>query len=899
MPPSPVPYPLLRALLASLILSLVAGCGRTQSDDQLLSAARQHVARGEPKSAVIQLKNLLQQTPANGPARLMLGQLYLDTGDTLSAEKELRRALELGTNPGDVAPLLGRTLLLQGQYDKILDEIKADEQQPKLMALRGHALVGLNRIDEASELFEQTLVRHPDNPAALLGLVRLALHADKHDAAMALVERALAHTPNDVDAWRQKGDLLRLQGKNPEALLAYQKVLTLHPVQVQAHVDIASLHIQSGKLKEASAELGIARRVSQNNLMLIYTQALLDFREGKLAVAQENLQRVLRAAPDHLPSNLLMGAVLRGLGLFTQAEQYLRKFLETNQGHPYASKLLATVLMNTGMPAQALALIDPLLPSHQEDLEMLTLAGEINMRLRQFTKAAGYLERAAKLAPQETMLHAALAMSHMGMGDNNRAIAELERATKMDVKSSRAGVLLVLSQLRNKEYAKALEAVKRLEAQQEGNPMVQNLKGGVLLMNRDNAGARASFEKALKFEPLYMPALNNLTQMDLKEKKPEQARQRLQAALAKDKKSADVMGALADLALTQSRQPEARTWLEQVVRDHADNVEASLRLVAFYASTNEASKALVLAQKLQATNPSNSNVLAMLAELQTRGGDKDGSLENWTKLAVLQPSSAELQLRIADAHAAVKDNDGAAKALNKALSLRPDYPQAQVALTRLLIGQRDWALALQTVRGFQKAHSDGPLGYKLEGDVLMAQKQMQLALALYQKAYDLQPSGPTLIPLYSALVQSGKTPEARTRMRQWLDKHADDRTTRLYFANSLLAEKDFPASIAQFEHLLKLTPNHPVVMNNLAWLYQQQKDPRALGMAEQANKAAPADPIILDTLGWILVEQGKLDRAVPLLKQAAALAPANTDIRNHLGIALGKSGKSDEKQAAR
>ena len=134
------------------------------------------------------------------------------------------------------------------------------------------------------------------------------------------------------------------------------------------------------------------------------------------------------------------------------------------------------------------------------------------------------------------------------------------------------------------------------------------------------------------------------------------------------------------------------------------------------------------------------------------------------------------------------------------------------------------------------------------------------------------------------------------------DKHADDRTTRLYFANSLLAEKDFPASTAQFEQLLKLTPNHPVVMNNLAWLYQQQKDPRALGMAEQANKAAPADPIILDTLGWILVEHGKLERAVPLLKQAAALAPANTDIRDHLGVALGKSGKAGNpgaKQAAR
>lgn len=891
MPRSP------RALLTLLIPLLLAGCGRTQSDDQLLSAARQHVANGETRSAVIQLKNLLQRTPASGQARLMLGRLYLDAGDVLSAEKELRRALELGMARGDVMPSLGKSLLLQGQYNKLLDETGGDPRQPELLALRGHALVGLNRADEGARLFEQILVDHPDNPAALLGLVRLRLRDDTPDAALTLVGRALAHSPDDVDAWRQKGDILRLLGKNTEALAAYRQVLKLHPAQVQAHVDIASLHIQSGQFDQARAELGIASRVASNNLMLIYTQALLDFREGKLASAQEHLQRVLRTAPEHLPSNLLMGAVLRGLGLFSQAEPYLRKFLDANPGQPYATKLLAMVLVNTGAADKALALIEPLLPTHQQDLELLSLAGEIHMRLRQFARAAGYLERAAELAPRATMLHAALAMSHMGMGENTRAIAELERATQLDGKSSRAGVLLVLSQLRNKEYAKALEAVKRLETRQDGNPMVQNLKGGVLLLNRDNAGARASFEQALKFAPLYMPALNNLTRMDLDDKQPERAGERLRAALDKDRSNADVIAALADLALTQSKQAEARRWLEQAVRDHPDNVEASLRLAAFYARADELPKAHAVAEKILVTNPSDANALALLAELQSRGGDNDGALENWTRLAALQPTSAEIQLRIADARLAVKDHDGAANALNKALSLRPDFPQAQAALARLLIGQQDWARALQTVRGFQKARDNAPLGYKLEGDVLMAQKQSRPALAAYQKAYELQPSGPTLIPMYSALIQSGDPAGARARMQKWLDKHADDRTTRLFFASSLLAEKDFPASIAQFELLLKLAPGHAVVLNNLAWLYQQQKDPRALGLAERAVKAAPANPVVLDTLGWILVEQGNIERALPLLKQAAALAPANTDIRRHLHSAQAMPGNNTAQAA--
>ncbi|HWW68862.1 MAG TPA: tetratricopeptide repeat protein, partial [Duganella sp.] len=120
-----------RTLLTLLIPMLLAGCGRMQSDAQLLSAARQNVDRGETKSAVIQLKNLLQRTPANGQARLMLGRLYLDAGDVLSAEKELRRALELGVDRGQAMPPLGKSLLLQGRYDKILDEIDGDARQPE------------------------------------------------------------------------------------------------------------------------------------------------------------------------------------------------------------------------------------------------------------------------------------------------------------------------------------------------------------------------------------------------------------------------------------------------------------------------------------------------------------------------------------------------------------------------------------------------------------------------------------------------------------------------------------------------------------------------------------------------------------------------------------------------
>ena len=874
-------------LLSTTFAMLLTACGSGPSNASLLAQARQLEARGETKSAIIELKNLIQRAPTDAAARLALGRLYLDTGDVLSAEKEMRRAMALGKAAAEVMPWLGKALLLQGQFGTMLDEIAADEQQPTLMALRGHALLGLNRNREAAAVFDQILVRHPHHPAALIGQARIALQTADRARALALTDRALKQFPDDVDAWRLKGDLLRLQNDNPGALAAYRRALALHPALVQAHVDIASLQIQAGQFDQARVELAIARRVSPNSLMLIYTQALLDFRQGKLQAAREQLQQVLRAAPEHLPSHLLMGVVMRGLGSYPQAEQHLRKFLEANPGQAYASKLLASVLMHAGDPAQALALIEPLLPQHQQDVEMLALAGELFLRLRRYEQAAAHFERASALAPQTTMLRTALAMSHLGLGDTGRAIAQLEEAASADQKSSRTGVLLVLTQLRSKDYAGALESVRRLEAHQENNPMVYNLKGGVLLLQRDNAAARASFERALTADPLFLPALDNLTQLDLNEKQPDRARQRLETALKRDPRNLDLMVALANVAITTGQTTVAQAWLERAVQSHPDDVEASLRLARFHART-AVPKALQLLEKLAATHPDNAPVLTQLARLQERSGKQDAALDNWTLLAVLQPTDIDVQLRIADLRTAAGDLDGAYKALGKVLGLAPAHGTAQVAQVRLLIRQQAWQQATQVVRSQQKARPVDALPYRLEADILLARKQLLAAVGLYQKAYDMQPGAPMLIPLYSALVQAGQPDQARQRMQQWLAAHDDDRTTRLYYANSLLAERDFAASTAQFEQLLRLAPGNIVVLNNLAWLYQQQKDRRALAIAEQAYGIAPNNPVVLDTLGWILAEQGQRKRAEGLLKRAVHLAPDNADIRRHLEAILAR-----------
>lgn len=129
------------ALLVLLILSVLGvGCGdASQSTTQYIEAARAHLASGNPKSAVIELKNALQQAPRDQGARLLLGEIYLSMGDEASAQKELEQAASLGAAPDQVMPLLARAMLRQRDYAGVLaltDDQSALSRPPRYRSTR-------------------------------------------------------------------------------------------------------------------------------------------------------------------------------------------------------------------------------------------------------------------------------------------------------------------------------------------------------------------------------------------------------------------------------------------------------------------------------------------------------------------------------------------------------------------------------------------------------------------------------------------------------------------------------------------------------------------------------------------------------------------------------------------
>ncbi len=90
--------------LVFIFTLLFSGCGLAMSDEDRLDRAAESAAAGDHRAAIVDARDVLTRDPSNARARILLGQSSIAVGDWASAEKEIRRAVELGADISELRP---------------------------------------------------------------------------------------------------------------------------------------------------------------------------------------------------------------------------------------------------------------------------------------------------------------------------------------------------------------------------------------------------------------------------------------------------------------------------------------------------------------------------------------------------------------------------------------------------------------------------------------------------------------------------------------------------------------------------------------------------------------------------------------------------------------------------
>ena len=324
------------------------------------------------------------------------------------------------------------------------------------------------------------------------------------------------------------------------------------------------------------------------------------------------------------------------------------------------------------------------------------------------------------------------------------------------------------------------------------------------------------------------------------------------------------MLALADLGLRNKDEKAYVSWLEKAAAAHPQALQPRMALARYLLAKGDKNKALAIAREAVNAQPDNPAALDLLGTTQLALGDTTNALGSYRKLVERQPGQAAPLVKLASAQIVAKDLAGARKTLQDALRIQPDFLDAQLMLGGVEIQGARFDEAHKLAKQVQQQKPDNPAGFILEGDTAFARKDYPAALAAFERAHKLEPSGALLIRQLQVFNATQRTEEGEKRLAAWLATHPQDASTRAALAESLIKRKQYKAAAEHYLILNKSNPNNLLVLNNLAWSLSESRDSRALAFAEQALKLKPDNPAVMDTLGWILVQQGQPERGLKL-----------------------------------
>ena len=892
-----------------LWFSLVAtGCGLAIDNEGKIARAQEAMQTGEYRAAIIDSKAVLLDEPDNGVARLLLGRASVRAGDAASAEIELRRAIDLGVDLGEVAVDLGAALLGNQKYEVLIEEITpelaaGDADRREIYMLRGRALLALERTEDARASFGDVLALDASDVDAQLGIVSAYGQDGNYPQARATLDFVTESNGESIAAWLASGELALQTNEIDRAVSDFKRAQALAKSQESQLAEVAALN-GLGNAMLAQSDFDSARDVLTQLVLLVpdapstkELSARIAFVDEDWALAQENLQGILRQFPDYRPAQMMLGAVHLESGNLAQAEMYLSAVVAAAPSNADARRYLAETRYRLDKSDAARETLRPLLDDDSvADVRSLEMAARASLNAGDFEYAAQYLRKAVEADPNNPDSQLGLVTAYLMADrmDDAQAILDSVDVSGDDLSRLRRDILITMSMLQRGENAAALEDARRINSEWPDNPVVLNLVGALELSSANFAAARANFETSATIAPENLMSLRYLAAVDEAEEKFNAARNRYLEIIAKRANDTSAMLAMARLSANDEDYRTAQSWLEKAIEaDSEQSLNPRLYLGRMLLATRDFAGAKLAAEETIEVFSSNASAHGLLGYARLNLDDAPGAVQSFETAIKLDSGESEYRLALARAQTALGKPDEATATMERAYESGPGSVPVAVFRATQLMDEGNFAEAIEIARKLQIAHPDSPVALALESEVLSRDGRLVEAAEKYDDVLEIENSSRYAVRAYQ-LRESAGMQNKMDPLINHLDERPLNTDVRIFLAQAYQVDGNDNGAAQEYEKALKIVPDNHVAANNLAWIYFTQNDPRAEAAARNALSLAPENDSIMDTLGWILVKTGKASEGVNLLRKAAAKSSGRAEIRYHLAAGLVESGQEDE-----
>lgn len=886
-------------ILFALALGLAPVAAHATSTDQdYIDSAQQYYDKGDLQSALIELKNALQQNPDNRVARGLLGKIDLQREDYVSAEKELSRAWNLGLQTDEIRLLLARARLALGNFQAVLQatEGEADASSPvtrDLLVLRGNAYLALGKPEEAAKAFQEIIDAGP-HAQAYGGLARVAFANGRIDQALQLAEKALATDPKDAGLHALVGNIYTATGQLDSAVAEMKRALELDPKNQEALIGVTRFKVLEKDYQSAKDYVDQALRLTGARMSLVVLKGYIELALHNYAEARSAAESVLAIDSGNVTALYVAGTASFGLNDLEQARSRLTQYLSQSPGDLHAQAILG-YLRKAG---------DTKSPADEEATStLLGLLSTQALSAGATQTSQRSLEVMATLTDNSPGVRAQLSMSKAQAGDLSRAEEELSAAIRLDQdhqfssEIDQAATALILSHLRAHNFEKAIQLTTAYEDRRPDQATAYTLLSMIYAEKGDAVQAQDAMQKALAVKPDSPELMDNSASLQARLGNIKGALEILKATIGKHEGHYPTLLQLASLSFRDMNPDQTIYWAQKALAVNANAVEPRILLARSYNVLRKYQQALDATQGLAESNPDNAALLEAVNEAQFNLGKGAEGVKTAEALVKAAPFSAAAYFYLARSYLQNGQNDLVSPTLQKALALDAEFYPARVAYARLvLLNEGNVEKAATLIDSLTKQYGDNPEVLELAGQLAMARHDDASAIDHLTAAKNAYAKGGVARrtiteSLILVLWHQGDKSRALAEMQDWLTQHPDDVAMRLQVAAVQKASGDADSAAEQYSQILEAQPSNWVARNDLAMLlYDKGSYDEARKHAEIAYQQAGENPAVVDTLGVILLADGQLDQSLSLLQKANKLAPNQPDIALHLSQALEQSG---------
>ena len=756
-----------------------------------------------------------------------------DQGDFRAAMLDLKNALKKNPSNGEARLALGEVTLATGDAPSALRELEVARSSgiplERVRPALAKTYLSIGRAEDALKLIGTPA----DGPrvAELLATRGVALLSlNRISAAGASFDQALAKDPKNLEALMGLATVTAQTESIPAALKIMERAVAVAATDPRVHILLGQFLLRAPAPARAQKEFEQAAQYAEKR------------KQGEQRFVAVVGQAEAALMQSHVEDSLAV----------------TDRMLKLRPEHPLTRFMRARALLLAGKPGEARPLLEQNVSQLQNSTSSKMLLGAIALSDGTFEQAEMYLGSVINAEPNNVM----------------------------------ARQMLAAARLKQRKSADAVAALLPSEGEQASSELLA-AAGKVSIASGDTASGLDYLERSVKANPNDLSARLNLVAGYLSANRPDQAATLLEGVSGDAANVAQVRYLKALTLLAKGDQAGAVQFVTSTADSETKDAAAQMLAGSLLAAARDLTRARSYFERAIALKPDSTAAYLSLARLDVMQGNPQAARSQLTRAMERSKGDPAAALAMADFEVSQREPDKAVAVLETVLKAHPSFADARVRAVQILLqaGKVERANALAQEAG--RAAPNLAVNQRMVGDVRMAQKKYSDAAIAYHKAATAEPGAAIAMREYEALRLTGTAADPLVPLRKIVEQQPKDAPALFAFAQAAQELGDRKTAIQAYQQLDALRPNNAAVLNNLAWLKYEERDPGAVALAKRAHEAAPRDPRVTDTYAWLLVENGKINEGLALL---APIATGSSDeqYRMHYAQALARAGRKAE-----